>query len=975
MKRVSFIFFLFPLLIYGQSRHDDSLAAHRYEALYKSTIYGEKPAAKQALDSLSYTAEQNRYPEAAFYYHFLSGDYYFNLHQLSLSEEHYHQALQAAERLSLTSKAIHSQLWLGNLDYVRTEYAGATRWYNEAYNLSEKTGYNEGMCNALYGLAGMEKDYYKRMEIYIQIESLYAQHNEISPVLGNTYEKMGKLHLNTRNDPKTAAEYFEKSLSIARLTDYPYGINEITKLLGEIAVSEGNYEQAKAFFEDLYEENLARKDTMAQMHTLVQLAEVERRLENYAEAEDKLLAAIDHYIKMNDVTALAGTRLGLARVYIGMGKPTLSKLNLDYANEHYRSSLDTLGFKIDLLAAEVDYYSLLQNFEVALKKQQEIDYTKAIQTRLNNEQQFLALETQYRTRQKEDQIELLSAENRLTEQTRRNQFMFFAVTTMLLFVVGLALLFAYRNKLKAARKIKELNEMKSRFFANISHEFRTPLTLIKSPLQSLQAGISDEKQQKQLSRIDKNADRMLELVDQLLELSKIDTGNFRLILKEGNIGLFLRSVIEPFEYRAKEQGLLFYSVVGDSPVNYRYDKDVIEKIITNLLSNALKYTPGGHKVSFKSSVEDENVKINVSNSGSRLKKSDLPKLFERFYQKNSEQQGFGIGLALVKELVDLYKGRIETSLDNDLLRFEVTLPLSQNETENIVIHSNSTVTGGVHNATIGSGNERPVLLVVDDNAEIRNVLKDIFSEEYIVLEAENGKAALKSAREEIPDCIVSDVMMPEMDGFSFTRAIKDNELTSFIPVVLLTAKTSEEAHLESLKSTADAFLTKPFNNKILKETVTRQIAERRKLRERYSRELILKPVDITINSVDEKFLEKLQVVLEKHLSDTGFSTDDFASEVCMSRMQLHRKLKSLLNVSATEFIRNERLKAAVELMKKGNKNISEIAYTVGFNDLSYFSKCFKELYNATPSEFVNCTLSVGEQNVILVKQESPVVSV
>ena len=230
-------------------------------------------------------------------------------------------------------------------------------------------------------------------------------------------------------------------------------------------------------------------------------------------------------------------------------------------------------------------------------------------------------------------------------------------------------------------------------------------------------------------------------------------------------------------------------------------------------------------------------------------------------------------------------------------------------------------------------------------------MKDIFKENYQILEAADGEQALKIAKKEIPDCIISDVMMPKMDGFEFTKQIKTNELTSFIPIVLLTAKTSDEAHLEGLKSTADAFLTKPFNHNIVKATVQQLISERKKLQQRYSQELILKPVDIVINSVDEKFLQKLQTILDTQLANADFTAEEFATQIGISRMQLHRKLKSLLGVSATEFIRNERLKNAAELLKKGNGNISEIAYSVGFNEISYFSKCFKDYFGSSPTEY------------------------
>jgi len=521
----------------------------------------------------------------------------------------------------------------------------------------------------------------------------------------------------------------------------------------------------------------------------------------------------------------------------------------------------------------------------------------------------------------------------------------------LLLLIGGSLFYTYRNKIKTAQKLNELNELKSRFFANISHEFRTPLTLIKSPVQSLQSEISDVDQKNKLQLIDTNSTRMLALVDQLLELSKIDSGKLKLILKDGNIGSFLTSIIEPFEFQSKEKGILFTANIQKTVENSAFDKDVIEKIVTNLVSNAFKYSPENESIVFTSSVENSNLKVVVSNTGSELKKEDLPKLFERFYQKNQSQQGVGIGLALVKELVELYKGTITTSLENKELSFIVDLPLTM-ANKNAVIIPPKDATSIIENATT-SETELPILLLVDDNADIRNVLKDIFKENYQILEAEDGEQALKIALKEIPDCIISDVMMPKMDGFEFTKQIKTNELTSFIPILLLTAKTSDEAHLQGLKSTADAFLTKPFNNEIVKETVLQLIAERKKLQERYSQELVLRPTDIVINSIDEKFVARLQKTLDEHVSNAEFSSDDFARAVGMSRMQLHRKLKTLFGVSTTEFLRNERLKIAAELLRKENGNISDVAYAVGFNDVSYFSKCFKELYQCTPTEFVD----------------------
>ena len=504
----------------------------------------------------------------------------------------------------------------------------------------------------------------------------------------------------------------------------------------------------------------------------------------------------------------------------------------------------------------------------------------------------------------------------------------------------------------------KMNMMKSRFFANISHEFRTPLTLIKSPVQSLQSEIIDESQLKKLDLIDKNSSRMLELVDQLLELSKLDSDSLQLILKEGNLGLFLNLIIESFAYQARENNIQFTSNIYKNIENHYFDKDVIEKIVTNLLSNAIKYTSANEKIYIESKIENNQLRLLVSNSGSDIKKEDLSKLFTRFYQKNQTNQGVGIGLALVKELVGLYKGKIENKLENSNLIFIIYLPLEKSNDNALLLGKNEKDYLPKNNQTVNalhtnSDSELPLLLIVDDNEDIRTIIKDIFKSNFQILEANNGEQGLYIARNEIPDCIITDVMMPKMNGFEFTKAVKNDELTSFIPVILLTAKSSDEAHLEGLNSTADAYLTKPFNNEIVKATVNQLIAERKKLHLRYSKELVLRPVDIVINSVDEKFLDKLQQILDKELSNAEFSSDDFAAAVGMSRMQLHRKLKSLMGVAATEFLRNERLKTAVVLLKKGDGNISEIAYSVGFNDVSYFSKCFKEVYHITPTEYSN----------------------
>lgn len=748
----------------------------------------------------------------------------------------------------------------------------------------------------------------------------------------------------SKETTQQAGELLHEALKMAKEIRSPEMIHLIYTYMADISGLNEKHDESKKYIDLAYEYYLKKDD-------IRNLSQVYLLYTSYYIGLDQIDNANHEQIKRINYLRQKEDRLELARALAYYGSFQRRKTK-DYTNAiqnllEAKSIYESINLT-DIDAFERIIFNLSRCYSEIGDHQQANAYLKdAYNLRedlIEKENQILtsSLETHYQTEKKEQEIQFLS------QVAQKQKYIYLSIVSLLL-VIGTFLFLGYRNKIKTAEKLKELNDLKSRFFANISHEFRTPLTLIKSPVQSLKNEIQNENQQAKLDLIDKNSNRMLELVDQLLELSKIDSGKLQLLLKEGNISTFLNAIVETFEYQAKENQLTFNSFIEKNSKNHYFDKDVIEKIVTNLLSNALKYTPKNKSIHFTSSIENKRLKIIVSNSGSEIKKEELTKLFERFYKKNETQKGVGIGLALVKELVDLYEGKIETQVKNGTLSFTVEIPLES--TIYYAINVQKVEQKEISNEEISNDIELPIILIVDDNQEIRTILKDIFYDNYQILEAHDGEQALEIALKEIPDCIISDVMMPKLDGFEFTKAVKSNELTSFIPVILLTAKVSDEDHLQGLKSTADAYLTKPFNNEIIKETVIQLMNERKKLHDRYSQELILKPTDIVINSADEKFLEKLQVLLDKELSNADFSADDFASFMGMSRMQLHRKLKSLLGVSTTEFLRKERIKMAAILLKKANITIAEIAYAVGFNDVSYFIRCFKEIYNCTPSEY------------------------
>jgi len=962
MKKIFFLLLFFPLISFGQyekeidsitkvinTTKNQQIKVDSYRELVQVLLITDLPKAQKTIKRLYKLNENNSCEKCEAMSDYLQAKYYTALQ--TNSEKiffYYKKSIDKSYKIKDYNFYSIATIHLINRYITKNKINEAEIELKSYLDLTKKINY-ENHYDGIYYLYG--KLYKKRgfnnlaLENYLLSDKYYIKNkvDDIPARIGDLLEIA--MFYTDLNQKDKATQYINLSLELLKKTNDPICVVNSNFRLGEIEYKNKKYKKSLSHFNKI----LSPKDTSITVPYKYDIALLLGQ--NYQEINDLKNAslftemAIEQFTKKNDTIYLVNALNNNAKINLKKNNFAAAKKDIDLAKKLLSKQEVTLDF-LDVYNTDINYYKKTKNYESALKAISEKDF---YQEKYNQKTNLANLNEQdiiYQTEKKEQQIKLLSTQNELAQKQK-----YIYIGLLGLFVLlGGSLFYSYRNKIKTAQKLKELNELKSRFFANISHEFRTPLTLIKSPVQSLQSEIVDENQKSKLHLIDTNSTRMLELVDQLLELSKIDSGNLKLILKDGNISSFLHSIMEPFDFQAKENDISFSSSIEKTTENNLFDKDVIEKIVTNLVSNAFKYTNKNETITFNSSTTNSNLKLIVSNSGSDIKKEDVPKLFERFYQKNETNQGVGIGLALVKELVDLYNGTIETTLHAGELSFIINLPLSKTN-ENAIVIPSKIEAENIKNSTI-SETELPILLLVDDNAEIRSVLKDIFKNNYQIIEAQDGEAALKLAQKEIPDCIISDVMMPKMDGFEFTKQIKTNELTSFIPVVLLTAKTSNEAHLEGLKSTADAFLTKPFNNEIVKATVVQLIEERKKLHTRYSQELVLRPVDIVINSVEEKFIEKLQTVLEKQLSNSEFTSEDFAAQVGMSRMQLHRKLKSLLGVSSTEFLRNERLKVSTELLKQGNGNISEIAYSVGFNDVSYFSKCFKEMYHCTPTEYI-----------------------
>jgi len=510
-------------------------------------------------------------------------------------------------------------------------------------------------------------------------------------------------------------------------------------------------------------------------------------------------------------------------------------------------------------------------------------------------------------------------------------------------------------KHRETERLKKLDELKSKLYTNISHEFRTPLTLISGPIQQLISKSSIAKEDKKvLNLIETSSQRMLRLVNQLLDLSKLETGSVQLRVSQHNLAPLLEQVYEAFKHKANDKKIIIKTAF-DYKENAWFDKDFLEKILFNLISNAIKYAPENSEIIFATSRNGEFLEIEVENENESVPIEMLSKLFDRFYQLDKSVEGVGIGLSLIKELVGQCNGSVKVEKKSlKTISFKVSIPIEKEK-----YNANSLVIDPVtfnfeqrkSDSFLMDSEEVPIVLIVEDNEEVRKYMASILNDSFMVLEAKDGLEGINTAINDVPDLIISDVMMPNKDGIELCNTLKEDTRTCHIPIILVTAKADIESEIKGLKSKADDYIPKPFNSEVIRQKVINSIEGRRELRKRYKQNVYLHPKDIAVVSLDERFLESVQELINSKFMDTGFTAEDFSKEIGLSRMQLHRKIKALTGLNTSEFIRSQRLKSATKLLETSDLTISEIAYSVGFNTPSYFAKCFKGAYNCTPKEY------------------------
>jgi signal transduction histidine kinase/ligand-binding sensor domain-containing protein/DNA-binding response OmpR family regulator len=534
--------------------------------------------------------------------------------------------------------------------------------------------------------------------------------------------------------------------------------------------------------------------------------------------------------------------------------------------------------------------------------------------------------------------------------------------------------YGYEKERREAQQIHELDLMKIKFFTNVSHEFRTPLSLIIAPLEKILKHSQNAEQKAQFQMIHRNARRLLNMVNQLLDFRKMEVQEVMFVPAEGDIIEFIKETASSFSDLSDKNHIHFSVTSNIDHLETCFDKEKLEKILFNLLSNAFKFTPEGGRVGVVINVlsrfesVEKWLEIKVSDTGIGIPVDKQERIFERFFQSTVPpsmiNQGSGIGLSITREFVKAHQGTITVESQPEKGScFTVSIPVpeisavksvvQESETEPLVVFEAITDQSEPEEIEEVIHHDKPVLLLVEDSTDFRFYLKDNLKAQYCILEARNGKEAYALALQKLPDLIVSDVMMPEMDGMELCKKIKTEKITSHIPVILLTARTAEEQKIEGFETGADDYITKPFSFEILQSRIKNLIHQREAFHKSFRKQIEIKASDIAITSLDEKLIQSAIKLVEDNISNVDFSVETLSVELGISRVQLYKKLLSLTGKAPLEFIRTIRIQRAAQLLEKSQFTVSQVAYEVGFNNPKYFTKYFKDEFNILPSAFAS----------------------
>ena len=882
--------------------------------------------------------------------------------------------------------AIHTNM--ARIYRIRGDYAEALSPYTRALALYEELGDKRGIAGALNNIGRAHKDLGDYAEALLFFTRALSLREELGDKRGiaSVLTSIGNVNWNLRVYDEALAFYTRALTRYEELGDKS-GMASTLNNIGLIHKDLGDYAEALAFYTRALSlrEELGNKRRM--VVTLNNIGDVHQRQGRYDEALSFMTRSLALAEEFGEKKRVVQARLSIGTLYGEQGHLDEALLSTDQA----LALADSIGDLFEVRNAYRQRADLLERqgrFAEALTAHKA--YKAAYDSLFTSESQSVVaeLQQQYKTKEQQQQIELL--------ENRRAQQRLFLI--LLLGGVGLLgviiLLQVGRMRLRRramaaieqarqateekAAELERANALKSRFLANISHEFRTPLTLTFGPLDDIvnRHFASLDEALPHVKRARRNGGRLLRLINQLLDLSKLDAGVLLLRARRHDLACHLLQITALFDSMADVRGIHLTTKIPDKPCFHVYDADKIEKVVVNLLSNAFKFTPPGGKIAVVFDQEaDGAARIEVADTGPGIAEDNLVHLFDRFYQVENattrSHEGTGIGLALAKELVELHEGTIEVESTVGFgTRFTIRLPMLE-VVEEEAIHevevalpdvasgdgaSETIAAQALPAETIEEGGT--VVLVVEDNADMRAYIRAHLEDQFTVVEAENGQVGVEQALDLVPDLVLSDVMMPVMDGLEVCAALKADERTSHIPVMLLTARAQVEHRIEGFESGADAYLPKPFNAKELQVRVRTLINERRRLRARFVGGM-LDPDASSASAAaslpprEAAFLDKVEEVIDEHLSNGQFGVDQMATELLMSRRQLLRKLRALTDETPVVLLRQRRLDRAALMLRGGEMSVKEVCYAVGFQSNSSFTRAFRQAYGVSPYSYLD----------------------
>jgi len=790
------------------------------------------------------------------------------------------------------------------------------------------------------------------------------------------------------NDYDRANRYMRKSLAMFKAADYLKGQADMLNNLGSIMDILGNQDSALVYYGQSLEIKEKLGNQKGLLNGLVNMGVIYKNQKDYAQARLYFDRAKTIAQEINDQEGMLALLINWAELAQGQQKYREAE---KWAQQ---AKAQALAIGNDFRAHNTfwmlsELYQAMGRPEKALEQlQQYVAFSDSLAVK-ENKKQLAELDARYQNELKEQQIKFLNQQKALqdVELKQRQQLLIFLSVLLLLAIAlgGALLLFLktrqqqkqmqldHQMRLKQAEtdRLKELDQVKSQFFANIAHEFRTPLTLIMGPAEQIRSDADTPKTQKNAEHIGQSAQKLLGLVNQLLDLSKLEAGMMKLHAQPDDLVTFIKGITGAFESLAAEKMVYLHFSTNCPRAIMPIDPERTDKIFVNLLSNAFKFTPDGGTVEVSVEVTPAEgtsdaqawAAITVKDNGMGIPEELLPHVFTRFYQIEDGGLGTGLGLALVKELTELHGGTVQAKSEwGKGAAFTVRLPLAEADSLttpapmpiNMPEEKNgrkATPKNTVPNwEELPNSGEQPVLLVIEDNEEVRRFIVRCLWEEYHVLEATDGAEGVRLAAKHLPDLVISDVMMPQKDGLTVCHELKQDPKTSHVPIILLTAKADVEHRIEGLEKGADDYLSKPFHQGELRARVGNIIQTREALRRKFSEAMVQQPEELpNLAGAENAFLEQLKQVLDANLANENFGILQLCREVGMSRTQLHRKLKALTNLSTSHFIRHFRLQRALQLLKQEKFSIAEVAYQVGFSSPSYFTQCFSEVYGFAPS--------------------------